>query len=174
MIHVTQVLSPFSDFSRISPEVLEMAAARGTRVHAACATIAMGGIPVDVLPEEQGRVDSFCRWWEKVTHVWFVETPMVCEHYGFTGTPDLGVRWAGVDILTDIKTPVTPARTWHSQVSSYLHLAREVGFHFDKGSTLQLDPKGGPPKTIFLEDETRAWAAFLGALCAQNYFGKEG
>ncbi len=37
---VTEVLQPWSDFSRIPPAVLEAAASRGTAAHQACEAIA--------------------------------------------------------------------------------------------------------------------------------------
>jgi hypothetical protein len=171
---VTRIIAPWSGLERIRPDVLEQAAARGTAVHDACATIARGGWPV-VAPEEQGYVDSFLRWFARVAAVYAVEEEIRDEALGFMGHPDLIVQWEGQLTLWDLKTPRVASRSWQVQLAAYRHL---LCHHIDppeRTAALMLDPSGGVPKAIDLQDPARAFAAFLGALTAYNFFqgGKE-
>src|ERR1700679_3930316 len=61
---VTEILKPFSGFKYVSKDILEKAAARGTKVHSICAGIANGAwIPDGMIPEELlGYVNSFKQW----------------------------------------------------------------------------------------------------------------
>ena len=61
---VTQVLSPFVDYSMIPADVLERSCLRGTAVHDACATIARGLPVMNLTPETAGYVDSYRRWYD--------------------------------------------------------------------------------------------------------------
>ena len=64
---VTTVLSPFSDFSKIRPEVLKRAADRGSRVHAACAIYAKGlWANCALCPGDGPFFDSFMKWSDMV------------------------------------------------------------------------------------------------------------
>ena len=170
---VTQILSPFSDFSKIRPDVLEAAAAKGTRVHTACATLARGGWPV-VAPEEQGYVDSFLRWFSRVEQVHHIEEEFRDEAMGFMGHPDLVVTWEGKFSLWDLKTPRSASPTWSGQLAAYRRLVTWNVDPPERTAALILDPKGGTPKCVDLSDPDRAFAAFLGALTAYKFFYKGG
>ena len=164
---VTQILSPFSDFSKIRPDVLEAAAAKGTRVHAACALICKGGWPV-VAPEEQGYVDSFLRWFSRVEQVHHIEEEFRDEAMGFMGHPDLVVTWEGRSMVVDLKTPVGLQKLWELQLAGYGHLVRK-GTAVEAVATLQLDPQGGIPKAHYVKNEAQAFAAFFAALQVWRY-----
>ena len=177
LISVTQALSVYSDFSKISPHVLEHATARGTEVHRICAAIAKG-LWVPRIPAEcAGYVESFRGWFKAIVEeVIFVEREFVCTCYQYVGHPDLGVVIRGDNGITipDIKTPVTAQKTWAGQNSAYWHLVEEHGgydFPIIRSGSLMLNPEG---KTARLKEYTENSAAdfnaFLAALTAYRYF----
>jgi hypothetical protein len=163
---VTTVLSIFSDFSRIDPRVLQVAAERGTRVHQACAAIAQG-LFVGEIPEDlQGYVASFRRWFETVETVELVEQRLQDAVFQYHGTPDMVVRLRGDQAprLIDLKTPYSKGKLWASQIAAYNRLFTvSTGQECEHSGTLRLRRDGRPP--IF--DECRHGASDLqGFLCA--------
>lgn len=173
---VTQVLSVFSDFSGIRPDILERAAARGTEVHRICAGIAQG-LHIPAIPEDlRGYVYSFCQWFTNVEEVLLVETRLEDPVFMFHGQPDLVVRLRGDQTprLIDLKTPASLGKLWSAQVSAYARLyALHSGEECQHSGTLRLRRDGSP--AIF--DECRHSAhdlrAFLAALTAYRYFKQE-
>ena len=171
---VTQVLRPWSDFSRINPEVLEVAANRGQEVHAICSGIAKGLWVPDIPESCAGYVASFRQWFEQhVASVEFAEKELVDTTYGFQGHPDLLVTIKGDagGMLLDLKTPRAPALSWRPQVAAYVHLARLNGYHVIRGGCLRLSPEGGPP---ILDEYTKTlnqdFNIFRCALTLHQYF----
>jgi len=167
---VTQVLSPWSDFSGIRPEVLAHAAERGTAVHAACAAYAQG-LWVPSLDEEcHGPFESFKLWFNRTVDVVLCcEKQFIDEGLGFTGTPDLVVMLKGetASLVVDLKTPVSVAKSWAPQIAAYRHLTKA-----DRAGTLRLSKTGLVP--IFNEYQPKGedWQAFLNCLGAYRYFHK--
>jgi len=99
-VSVTQALQPWADFSRIPPAVLEAAAARGTAVHDACATIARGLPLINVPNEIDGYVISYRRWFDlMVDEVLMVETRLVDLDFGYNGEPDLVIMAKNQEIV---------------------------------------------------------------------------
>jgi hypothetical protein len=170
---VTTVLSIFSDFSRIDPRVLQVAAERGTRVHQACAAIAQG-LFVGEIPEDlQGYVASFQTWFDRVDEVILVEQRLQDPVFMYHGQPDMVVRLRGDSAprLIDLKTPYSRGRLWDSQISAYCRLFTvATGQECQHSGTLRLRRDGRPP----LFDECRHSAhdlqAFLCALSAYRNF----
>jgi len=173
---VTTVLSVFADFSRIHPDVLAAAAARGTRVHRVCAGIARG-LFVGEIPEEiDGFIASFQTWFDRVDEVILVEERLQDPVFMYRGTPDLVVRLRGDSAprLIDLKTPASLGKLWAAQIAAYSRLfyvhTRQNCQH---SGTLRLRRDGRPP--IF--DECRYGAsdleAFLCALGAYRHFMTE-
>jgi len=167
---VTRVLGKYSDFSAVSPDVLENAAERGKRVHAVCAAYAKGMPILIVEPSDEGYFESFKRWFDQyVDAVHFVETEF--RHpLGFVGHPDLGCRFNGQNVVVDLKTPRTVSRLWEAQIAAYCAAA---GHHFGgewAGLALRLDPDGGPAKATVYKNLSNAFAAFVSALNAHRFF----
>jgi hypothetical protein len=96
MIRVTEVLSPWNDFSMVPPELLKLAAARGTKVHTSCASIARG-LWTPRPAEIKGYIQSYERALVLFERVIFVEPELVSKAFGFKGHPDLGVIYKGED-----------------------------------------------------------------------------
>lgn len=174
---VTRVLGVFADFSRIPPHVLNHAAARGTKVHAACSAIAKGLWCPPQEPEVQPYVDSFRRWFDRyVESVSAVEVELVDEKLGFCGHPDLicrikGDKWDELTVV-DLKTPATKNRLWSAQLAAYRHLAETEIDPPKRTASLRLRKDGSRALFDEYEDQARDLAAFLSALNAVRWFGE--
>jgi len=174
--HVTQVLAPFQDFSRISPEVLEHAAQRGTTVHQACAIYAEAEFwapPLDA--EADPYFQSFQRWFdERVFQVLGVEMRVVHRAHGYTGTLDLVVVIMGDTLPTiiDIKTPATTNPAWKAQLAAYKAAWEDMTSQkAGRVASLRLRANGGRALLDeYTADSARDFAGFLAALNAWKYF----
>lgn len=172
MPSVTQVLSPYSDFSHIPAAVLEAASARGTAVHDVCATIARGLPVMNQPPETIGYVDSYRRWFDlMVDDVLFVETRLVDPDLGYNGEPDLVIKAKNQEvILIDNKTPVQLVRSWQLQCAGYFNLVEKQGITPKRSGSLRLDPKGGIAKMKYYENNLNDFNLFLQALNLFRFF----
>jgi len=171
---VTTILSPFTDFSGIRPDVLAAAAERGSRVHAACAAHAQGlWADCFLRQEDNGFFKSFLGWANRaVTEFKAVEIELVNAKFGYMGHPDAIVRMWGDSRLTviDYKTPMSATKTWLPQIAAYAHLAREGGYDIQRGLAVRLRKKGTSPILTQVDIDGEPWAAFLNALGAYRYF----
>jgi hypothetical protein len=168
---VTRIISPYVDYSMVPEGVLLRATERGLRVHQACAMIARGGFPV-VSPDDQGYLDSFCRWFEYVNRVLAVEEELRDEQLGVVGHPDLIVELRdGRIIVPDLKTPVTKRKTWKLQLALYQWLARN--FHPVGSCSVQLKANGTMPHVDYLDDFSTALVTAIGLLNAYRYLNGE-
>lgn len=174
-ISVTQILSPFTDFSRIDPATLAAAADRGTKVHAMAAAH-LAGIYAPFSSDSRINLFylSFREWCDKfIKQVFFTEHEFIDERLGLVGHPDMGVELIdGQRLIPDIKTPQAHGPTWRAQTAAYLYLAnREYGDgFFMAGAALQLHPEGKMPKMTIYKTTAADWSAFLSALNAYRYF----
>jgi len=171
---VTQILQPYQDFSKVSPDTLLYASERGRKVHGVCGAIALNLPFLDDMPgDHQGYIESFKKWFHsQVREVIGVEIEVTSRH-GYTGHIDLIVRLKNNSIcIIDMKTPLAGSLTWKAQIAAYKRAY--CGFHgsADCAGTLQLSPHGKTPKMTWLDEkeENQAFLAFLGALNAQLYF----
>jgi hypothetical protein len=170
LLSVTQILSPFNDFSQVPPDRLTAAAARGTAVHQACAAHARS-LPVF---ETSGSLyfKSFKNWFDKyVLRALFVEAEFSDQTcYGIIGHVDLVAELVdGRIVVVDYKTPVAESPCWKSQISAYCYLCKTVVGEVE-GLALQLSPEGNAARAIHYKNTASAFAAFLAALSAYRYF----
>ena len=171
---VTQILSPWADFSKVRPDVLERACARGSAVHEACDVYA-NGLWVTHNKEIQGWVDSFTDWFDKtVLTVWATEVELIHKALGFKGHPDLIAQLKGDKnpSLIEIKTPATKSRVWRLQLAGYLWLSREIkGTKIQRVMSLRLRKSG---KIAILDEYTQTQSEdmmmFINCLNAWKYF----
>lgn len=175
---VTEVLSPWSDFSKIRPDVLELAAERGSMVHRACGAMAKGVWAPQVPLEYAGYVESFRGWlYQYVEDVLLVEPKLVHPVYGYCGHPDLIVRMKGDDVysLPDLKTPAVTYKTWRPQMAGYKELSESNGYPIGRVFSVRLKKDGKPP---IIDEYTGSlagdFAIFLSCLQAWKYFKGEG
>jgi hypothetical protein len=141
---VTQIISPWIDWSQIPPEVLEAAADRGKRVHALCAAH-LQGLWIPRIDEDcQGYFDSFRRWVDQsVAEILFVENRMLNYVYKFQGTPDAGLVLKDKSrIVMDWKTPLPLSRSWRLQLAAYFHLAQDNRHQVERMASLRLSRDG--------------------------------
>ena len=172
---VTQVLSPYVDFSKIPAETLSFATARGSEVHRICALVAKGIFVREIPDECKGYVLSFCSWLDiAVEEVLAIEEEMRDETLGIIAHPDLVVKMKDkVITVVDLKTPIALRRTWRGQLSAYLKITREK-YGAIKAGSLRLHPEGKMAKMEWYTDDYQNsdFVAFLSALNAMRYFSE--
>lgn len=168
---VTQVLSPFCDWSRIPAKTLEAAALRGTQVHDAIALHLIGGFPV-LSPEATPYFESFLKWSDMIEYAHFIETRFTDETLGYTGQVDLVARLRGDSGLTviDWKTGVVAMDSWRVQIAAYRHLVGKKGEAPKRGMTVRLKKDGSGAIVKEYTDDGIAMGVFMGALTAYNFF----
>jgi len=165
---VTQILSPYVDFSKVPEHILSWATKRGKTVHNICAAICQGLWFPSVPSECVGYVESFQRWFERyVEEVVFVEKRFYHPIYQYSGQIDLYVKLEKIGYaVIDNKTPIVDDPTWKGQMAGYAELLKTNKHQLDKIGTLQLDPNGKVPKMIWYEDRAKDLNDFLAALTA--------
>ena len=171
LIHVTSVMSPFTDFSMVRPDALEYAGQRGTRVHTVISALLRYKWLPKIEEDIKGYVSSFKLFRDNILNTAFTEKTFEDQLYGLTGTLDFGgyLRDRPKDFtILDWKTPITKSPTWKGQLSAYQYLARE--YNPKRIGSFQPDPKGGPGKMTWYEDSATVWEAYLCALTAYKFF----
>ena len=169
---VTSIIGPWADFSGIKPEVLAHASERGTKVHGACAALAMGLWVPPVDEELAPFIWSFQKWFPVVEQVVAVELELVDEALGFCGHPDIICRIRGDKglALIDFKTPASKSPLWRAQLAAYKHLARKAGHDVQRVGSLRLKRDGSMPIFDEYRDSATDLAGFIAALNAHRYF----
>jgi len=173
---VTQAISGFADFSMVPPITLQLAAARGTRVHSACTAHALGLWCPPLPADEQGYLDSFVKWFDlAVAEVAWCEKELIDEGLGFRGHPDLLCKVKGDTKLTliDLKTPAAKLKAWRAQLAGYWHLCESNGYGpIGRVASLRLKPKGGMPIFDDYGLDTVDLNALIQAVQAWRYFNE--
>ncbi len=166
-VRVTEVLYPFSGLQNISPEVLENAGRRGSRVHKICEAIIVGLGEHDVDEEVWGYVESFKKWWGTGKAVAAVEKRFWCDRYLFTGQVDMILETEHGMAILDIKTSSRPSKTWEAQGKAYAYLAKKAGYDITKIYFLHLNKHGKDAKVLeYAIDDN----FFLSILQTYNFF----
>jgi hypothetical protein len=171
LLSVTQILSPFNDFSQVPPDRLAYATQRGSDVHAACAAYARS-LPVFASNGSAPYFESFRNWFDKyVRKALFVEAEF-CDPsvYGIIGHVDLVAELTDSRIVVvDYKTPVAESRLWKSQLAAYVYLVKPLVGDAD-AMALMLSPEGKKAQAISYKNTASDFAAFLAALAAYRAF----
>lgn len=170
---VTEVLSPWADFSHIPPDRLEAAAERGTAVHNACFAYAAGLPTVGLRADVEPYVISFRRWFDRVVdRVILCEERITDDRHGYHGEPDLLIAAKHAEnILIDAKTPVTKIKTWRVQLAAYKNLCENyTSLPIDRVGSLRLSPDGKTPKMDYYDYQAQDFNVFLSALNAYRFF----
>lgn len=172
---VTEVIAPWVDFSRISPDTLQAAADRGTQVHDACTMHAQGMWSFVTPPAIAGYIDSFRLWFDElVEEVLLSEERLFDDVNGYCGKPDLVVKIKGGEVwLVDLKTPAVRSKSWRVQLAAYRHLLKAHNFKVDRSGSLRLDKQGRIPSMDWYEGSAaQDFAIFLSALNCFRFFQK--
>lgn len=172
---VTSILSPYTDFSQVQEDVLNIASDRGTRAHEAALAYAVGLWSPEIDEDIAGYVKSYREWHDRfVVKVLAVEKELIHPRWNYVGHCDLvaivsGYKPEPVLCVIDLKTPVGISKTWSCQIAGYVEaeqLEHKVKVY---GGVLQLRKDGGLPKVTWLEDQATAFNAFCGILNGWNY-----
>jgi len=152
-VRVTQVLAPYSDFSKIPEETLRAASERGTLVHDFCKLYALDSL-IEPVPEKiKGYFDSFKMWFdEHVQTVILAEERIYDDELMLSGEPDLVCTLrddSSINVLIDYKTPAQAYKTWALQTAAYAKLLREKhGIYIRRRLAVQLKKDGSYPTII--------------------------
>jgi hypothetical protein len=166
---VTQVISPWVDWSKIPPGVLQYAGERGTLVHDLCVKISYSQFVI-VPPDCEVYVNNFRRWYDSnVEEVLMCEERLYESAFLFDGKPDFVVKLKeGIIALVDLKTPLLKSKSWRLQLAAYKHLCINAGYKIDRAGSLQL--AGPSAKMIWYEENSRDFTVFLSALNVNRFF----
>ncbi len=173
---VTEALSPWQDFSRVRPDVLEEAKLRGSLAHGLFAAYALC-LWIPAVPDNcVGYFDSFKTWFSMaVEKTLAVEKEMVCKKYGFIGHPD----WIGIikgdrhPTLIDWKTGQTQMKAHRLQIAAYHHLAEET-YGVKRVLLMHPKPNGAVAKVVEHTGTIHSdFATFLNCLSAYCFFMKD-
>lgn len=172
---VTEILRSYSSIQYINKDILEKAAARGTKVHALCAAMAKDDwIPEDLIDEElRGYVKSFKQWAElQVDKFVIIEKRFADDELKFTGQIDMVIKGKadGELYLVDLKTGISPQKTYPVQMGAYEYLLNSHQVHVRGTFLVYLNKDGEYPNIQFFEDLTEEKSVFLSALECWHYF----
>ena len=111
---VTELIRPLTtaQYNAINPEVLRIAAERGTEVHEACEAIDYGLEPEDPAPDTWGFIEAYNQFlYDHAVEYYGIEEMGACRDFpiDYAGTVD---RWGLVDgelAVVDIKTIASPS-----------------------------------------------------------------
>lgn len=174
---VTEILKPFTHYDQVPKNILDRAAARGTSVHALCASIAKGAwVPETMIDTElAGYVGSFVQWMNaQVKKFLIIERRYIDEDLGFTGQLDFVVEGNDNRIyLVDLKTGKSPQKTYPVQMAAYEYLLDVHGVKIDAAMLVYLDKEGEFPNVNLLKDLTEEHHVFFAALDCYEYFNKK-
>ena len=182
---VSAVLAPFSGLHKIDPNVLALAAARGSCVHKLidahiggfglhtidslvsnyCEDLFPGEGIEELIEKEKEKVrlmfQSFEKWAEGKQ---FIPKPdrFFCDKLMITG--ELDQIWKDVHdrhVLIDFKTSYNESKTWLLQGSAYCYLAELNGYTIDYIEFVQLSKTGGVPRCYHYQKEFPMFKAHL-------------
>jgi len=154
---VTTALARYVDLQHIPPERLQLATARGTKIHdyIFMDLAELWVPPALITPEIEGYWNSYLIFKNTmIEKTILIEERLTCTCYGYTGILDWCGILRGENGLTviDWKSPVTEGKTWRSQVAAYWHLVEkhsDILSRFEIRHLLMIDestPDGLPLK----------------------------
>lgn len=151
---VTEILSPYADFSHIKPEVLANKCRIGTEVHSCIEDDIKGDFPCPS-PDCAGYFESFCKWRDHLKPEFIAsEQRYFCDKRMITGQIDCLVKFEGdklnLPVLVDFKTSAQESKeTWPMQAHMYNYLLASNGIVVGPGYLfIKLDKNGAMP-TVF-------------------------
>ena len=165
-LRVTQVLSFFSNFHKIDPNVLKNAANRGKLVHQIIEGIQEGFGKEDIPESAEGYINSFEIWAEG--KVFLPKPPrLYCDQLMITGEPDDIYKDGDELVLVDYKTPQNESKTWAMQAAAYDYLCKKSGYPITRREFVKLNKSGKAPKVYTYKDDIEM---FLKILESYRYF----
>ena len=174
---VTRALGRYVDLQHIPPERLQLATARGTKIHDYIfMDLAELWVPLALItPEIEGYWNSYLIFKNTmIEKTILIEERLTCTCFGYTGILD----WAGIltgekgVTVVDWKSPICEGKTWRSQVAAYWHLLENhldppLDLPITRCGALMLSPRGATPSfreyTEFQPDYFNDFLLALGA-----------
>jgi len=158
---VTQIISPYSGYSKVPRNYLEAACERGTAIHKACEAY-LRGEKCDIKTEWGHYLMSFVVFAPLITKIHSTETSLQDDTLKYRGTYDLLAEIQGYSGLTlvDFKTSYAPQKTWHLQLSAYKNLIELTGAEVSHVLVLHLQRNGAPAKVIEFENIKESFDEF--------------
>lgn len=171
---VTEVLSPYNDFSKVPPQTLKNKQRIGSLVHDFCEAYVLD-LLIEPVPEEiKFYFNCFTHWFDfTVDKVINAEERLYSNSLYITGKYDTLVTLKGSSeiVLLDYKTCLATSKTWQLQTAAYdLLLLEDRGFKIDRRCALKLDGKGASAKLIEYTDHVGDRAMFLNVLRSHRFF----
>lgn len=170
---VTEVLSPYNDFSKVPFKVLENKKRIGSLAHDFCEAYVLDTL-IEPVPEEiKAYFDSFRKWFDyAVSEVVNAEQRLYSDKYHITGKYDALVKLRGSNdlVILDYKTCLATSKTWQVQTAAYDLLLEEAGVYVARRCALKLDLKGEQLKLIEYTDHGGDREMFLKILQAHRFF----
>lgn len=164
---VTAILSAFTKFDHIDPEVLKKKAEIGTSVHSSIEAYNKNlGMIVEneaVMP----YLDSFLKWNNINNKIVLSEERLICPELKITGQIDMIMEIEGKNVIFDVKTSASMHRHYELQLSAYAYLARKNGVEVSKQAILLLNKDGKEPQEFYCEDR---FPLFLSCLDVYRFF----
>lgn len=171
---VTEILSPYNDFSRVPPQILKNKQVIGQLTHDFCEAYVLD-LLIEPIPEEiKFYFDCFKNWFDfTVDKVINAEERLYSQQYYITGKYDALVRLRGSKetVLLDYKTCFATSKTWQLQTAAYdILLQEDRGLKVDRRCALKLDGKGASLKLIEYTDHQGDREMFLNVLRSYRFF----
>ena len=174
---VTRALGRYVDLQHIPPERLQLATARGTKIHdyIFMDLAELWVPPALITPEIEGYWNSYLIFKNTmIEKTYLIEEKLTCTCWGYTGILDWCGILRGEEGLTiiDWKSPINQGKTWRSQVAAYWHLVEKhadppIELPITRCGALMLSPTGRTPSfreyTEFHADYFNDFILALGA-----------
>lgn len=171
---VTEVLSPYNDFSKVPPQTLANKQRIGTLTHDFCEAYVLDLLIEPVPDEIKNYFDCFTHWFDfTVDKVINAEERLYSDEWYITGKYDALVQLKGSSeiVLLDYKTCLATSKTWQLQTAAYgILLLEDRNLQIDRRCALKLDGKGASAKLIEYTDHERDRAMFLNVLRTHRFF----
>ncbi|HBF42329.1 MAG TPA: hypothetical protein DDW42_01625 [Desulfobacteraceae bacterium] len=177
----TQALGRYVDLQHIPPERLQIATARGSKIHDYI-FMDLSDLwipPALITPDIEGYWKSYLHFKNvMIQETLLVEKKLVCTCFGYTGILD----WCGILhgdkglTVVDWKSPITEGKTWRSQLAAYWHLVEKhmappLDLPVERCGSLMLSPKGTIPSfREYTKFQPDYFSDFLSALDAYRRF----
>ena len=171
---VTEILTPYKNFTGVAPSVLANATSRGSITHDFCELYALDMLIEIPPPHVNPFVESFKQWFDEyVDQVIMTETRINHPKYRISGQFDLLLKFKGSDalVLADYKTPETADKTWVLQTAAYMILLEDIlGIKVDRRICVMLDREGKYPKVIEYTNHERDKRLYINQIEMFRFF----
>jgi len=170
---ISEIISRYSGYDKIPPDILQAACDRGTAVHEIIDAI-ISGIGYPEIPDNlRGYIESFYGWYADRISMeftmpdrWYADAAMI------TGKCDCLIKLPnGFTTLVDFKTSAKLNKTWKIQGGGYHFLADCNNVVINEIEFVKLD-KSGDPAESFLYRPHDAAKLFTCALEMHKYLSE--